>query len=311
MGAQRLIWHVGFERNLRRRGSRAFEVKGEFLLSNEAARIDCLLLRKVVAPVDDAPETLRGLWPLLPYVAVIEYKSPSRPYRHGNLDRLWGYVHTYGADQRELPRRRADGTDLCRGMDGAPDVWARADLCAVLVVPSRTPSLLDDTGEQGLGWRDLGGGYWRVEGGLYTLYVVEIDVVAPAEGDDLLYSLGHGDRVTPETAQFWMELIGSKESGMNVQDMEGYQELVRKLMDIATPEERLAGLAPEERLAGLAPEERLAGLAPEERLAGLDRDHQALALPVEVLRVLPEDYLRSLSPAIQAEIRRRIQQRDH
>jgi hypothetical protein len=31
-----------------------------------------------------------------------------------------------------------------------------------------------------------------------------------------------------------------------------------------------------------------------QRLAGLDRDQQALALPIEVLRLLPDTYLRSL-----------------
>lgn len=46
-------------------------------------------------------------------------------------------------------------------------------------------------------------------------------------------------------------------------------------------------------------------------LAGLDRDHGALALRLEVLRVLPEEYIRSLSPEIQAEIRRRIAKNGH
>lgn len=32
-------------------------------------------------------------------------------------------------------------------------------------------------------------------------------------------------------------------------------------------------------------------LAPEQRLAGPDRDHEALALPVEVLQLLPEAYV--------------------
>lgn len=36
-----------------------------------------------------------------------------------------------------------------------------------------------------------------------------------------------------------------------------------------------------------------------------------VALPVELLRVLPDDYLRSLSPDVQAEIRRRLQRSDH
>jgi hypothetical protein len=284
MGAKRVVWHIGFERNLSRRGSHAFEVRSEVPLSSEPPRIDCLLLRKISVAVDDSAETLRGLWPLLPYVAVVEYKSPSRLYRPGNLDRLWGYVHTYCADQREMPRRRADGAELTRGMEGAPDVWAREDLCAVLVVSARTPSLLGDVAEHRLAWDDLGGGYWRVTGGSFALYVVEIDVVGPAEGDDLLYSLGHGERVTPETLRFWMELMGSKEAGMSMQDMEGYDELMQKL---------------------------LAGMPPEQRLAGLDRDHQALALPLEVLRVLPEDYLRSLSPEVQVELRRRIQRNGH
>jgi hypothetical protein len=306
VGAKRVIWHVGFERNLSRRGSRAFEVRGEVLLSSEPPRIDCLLLRKIHVAQDDSAETLRRLWPLLPYVAVVEYKSPSRPYRRGNLDRLWSYVYTYHADQQELARKRADGTELSRGLEGAPDVWERCDLCAVLVVSARTPSLLEDVAAQHLGWQDLGDGYWRVTGGGFGLYVVEIDVVGPAEGDDLLYSLGHGEPVRVETIRFWAELLGSKEAGMSMQDMEGYDELMAKLLDLMPPEQVLAHYGAEERLAGLAPERVLAHYGPEERLAGLDRDHQALALPIEVLRVLPDEYIRSLSPEVQGEIRRRL-----
>jgi hypothetical protein len=60
----------------------------------------------------------------------------------------------------------------------------------------------------------------------------------------------------------------------------------------------------------LLPEQRLAGLPPEQRLAGLDRDHQALALPIEVLRLLPEAYVRSLSLEVVAELRRRLRDND-
>ena len=89
---------------------------------------------------------------------------------------------------------------------------------------------------------------------------------------------------------------------MSMQDMEGYDELMKKFLD---------SLPPEQRLAGLAPEQRLAGLAPEQRLAGLDHDHQALALPLDVLRLLPEEYLQSLSPEVQAELRRRLGRNGH
>jgi hypothetical protein len=328
MGARRVVWHVGFERNARRRGSRAFEIRSEVQLSNEPPRIDYLFFRRVAEVSDDAPGTLRGLWPLLPRVSVVEYKSPGRAYRAGDLDRLWGYVHTYWADQRAMPRRRADGTKLAPGMEGASEVGERADLCAVLVVPARTPSLDADTEELTIAWEALGSGYWRMTGGKFALYVVELDVAGPAEGDDLLYSLGNGQVRAPEVRSFWMELLGSQEAGMSMQEMEGYDELMMKLLDTLSPEQvlshyepeqrlaglppeqRLAGLPPEQRLAGLPPEQRLAGLTPEQRLAGLDRDHQALALPVEVLRLLPDDYIRSLSAEVQAELRRRLSRND-
>jgi hypothetical protein len=184
--------------------------------------------------------------------------------------RLWSYVHAYHADDRTRPERRAE-------------------LCAVLVVPGRTPSLNADVAAMGLSWEDLGEGYWRIKGGLFVLHVVEIDVVGPAENDDLLYSLGNGKLHTREARQLWMELVGSQEAGMAMQDMEGYDELLDKM------------------LATLPTKQILSHVAPEERLADLDRDHRALALPIDVLRVLPESYLRSLSAEVQTEIRRRLQ----
>jgi hypothetical protein len=260
--------------------------------------MDFLVIRKLPAAAEDGhAETLRRLWPLLPEITIVEYKSPGRPYRAGDLDRLWSYAHAYHADPSKRTARRAD-------------------LCAVLAVPRRTPSLDGDVASMGpLWWQDLGGGYLRVIGGLFALYVVELGEVAETEADHVLGSLGDGRFDSREACRFWMEIVGSQEAGMSMQDLEGYDELMEKLLaklpaeEVLShypPEERLAGLAPEERLAGLAPEERLAGIAPEQRLAGLDHDHQALALPIDVLRVLPESYLGSLSPDVQEEIRKRI-----
>jgi hypothetical protein len=321
VGAKRIIWHVGLERILRRRGPRSFEIRAEVPLSDEPARMDYLLLRRSMPadPGADAAETLRGLWPMLPRVSVVEYKSPGHPYRPGHLDRLWSYTHAYFASQRALPRRRAtsgslsraDGTPLEPGADGGPEVLVREDLCAVLIVPARTPSLDDDVTSMGLSWKSEGPGYWRAVGGLFALFVVEIDVVGPAEGDDLLYSLGHGDPRVAAARWFWLEFVGQKEAGMSMQDMEGYDELLERVLQDLPPEQRMVGLAPEQRMVGLAPEQRVAGVPPEQRLAGLDRDHQALALPLELLRLLPEEYLRSLSPEVQAELRRRLKTNGH
>jgi hypothetical protein len=107
---------------------------------------------------------------------------------------------------------------------------------------------------------------------------------------------------------------------MSMQDLEGDDELIQKLLATLSPEQRLAGLDLEQRLAGLDLEQRLAGLDleqrlagldPEQRFAGLDPDHQALALPLEVLRLLPDEYFRSLSPEVQAKVRGRLAQYGH
>jgi len=95
-----------------------------------------------------------------------------------------------------------------------------------------------------------------------------------------------------------------------MQDMEGYKELMDQVLDTLPAEQVLSHYTPEQRLADLPVEQVLSHYTPEQRLAGLDRDHQALALPVEVLRLLPETYLRSLSPQVEAEIRRRLRQND-
>jgi hypothetical protein len=98
---------------------------------------------------------------------------------------------------------------------------------------------------------------------------------------------------------------------MAMHEMDEYEEVIRKFLSNLTPEQRLEGLPAKQRVAGLSPEERLADLPPEQWLAGLDRDRQALALPVEVLRLLPEEYIQSLSATVQEEIRARIQRAAH
>ncbi len=74
----------------------------------------------------------------------------------------------------------------------------------------------------------------------------------------------------------------------DVKDLEGYEEIVKKFVGRLTLEQRLAGLTPEQRLAGLTLEQ------------------QVLALSDEVLRGLPDDYLRALPAEVREAIRRRM-----
>jgi len=167
----------------------------------------------------------------------------------------------------------------------------------------------------GLAWEDLGGGYWKLSGGPFALYVAEIDVVAEAEDDDLLRLFGHAEPHTREARRWLYEQVGAKERAMEIHDLEGYDEIIQKIvtslppeqvLSAFKPEQRLAGLLPEQVLSAFNPEQRLAGLPPEQRLAGLPPDQAVLALPDELLRALSDEYLESLPAAIRAVIRDRI-----
>jgi hypothetical protein len=303
MGATRTAWHVLLAALLSERAPRRFEVRPEVPLSAEPLRADYLLLRRTDGP-DDAG-TLRKLWRLLPKDAIVELKSTGRPYRSRNLDRLCSYLHLYFADEPERLRQRSD-------------------LCGVLLVPSRTRTLEANVAALGLTWHDLGEGYWQLHGGAFALYVAEIDTVAEAEDDDLLRLFGHGEARTVEARRWLSQQMGAEEIAMAMHELEGFDDVIRKLLATLppervlaayAPEQRVAGLAPEQRVAGLAPEQRVAGLAPEQvlsayapeqRVAGLAPEQVLLALPDEVLRGFSDAYLDTLSAPTRAAIRVRI-----
>ncbi|WP_437640978.1 hypothetical protein [Sorangium sp. So ce854] len=278
MGSTRTAWHVLLVALLSQRGPRRFEVRREVPLSTEPLRADYLLLRGGAGPSEPAG-TLKRLWDLLPRDTIVEFKSVGRPYRRRNLDRLCSYLHLYCADE---PGR----------------IERRSDLCGVLLVPSRTRSLDADVADLGLAWGELGGGYWRLHGGAFTLLVVEIDAAAEAEDDDLLRLFGHGEARTIEARRWLSQQLGAEDIAMEMHDLEGFDEVVRKLLATLPPERVLSAYAPEQRLAGLPPEQRLAGLPPEQRLAGLPPEQvlSAYAPEQRLAGLPPEQRLAGLPP---------------
>lgn len=113
-------------------------------------------------------------------------------------------------------------------------------------------------------------------------------MVAEHEDDDVLRLFSHQPERTLEARQFWARMVGSKEAEMSLQDLEGYDDVLRKFIDKIPPAIRVDGLAPEERLAGLTDEQAL------------------LALPDSVLRTLPEDYIARQSEPVRSAIRQRL-----
>ncbi len=73
-----------------------------------------------------------------------------------------------------------------------------------------------------------------------------------------------------------------------MKDVDSLHEMLQKFLSVLPIEQRLAGIAPEQRLAGLSPEQ------------------QILALSDEVLRGMPDEYLRTLPAGVQEAIRERL-----
>ena len=264
------LWHEAFQDLVTERAPPSFDVIGEFLLSRRPRRADLLLLRrKHVERRDGEGRILRALWPRLADAAIVEFKSPTRGFRPSELIRLMSYGAQYHAAY-------------------LPDVGGPAGLTLVLVVPAVTQPL--DAELALMGWRlaRLGEGYAAIDGAWYTTFVVSTDEVADAEHDDFLRIFGRRQIERRETRHWLEHWIMERETMQDVKQREGYDEMLYKLLDTLTPEQRLRGLTPEQRLVGLEPEE------------------QILALSDEVLRGLPDDYVRSLPRRVRAEIRKRL-----
>jgi hypothetical protein len=270
------LWHLAFVTLVQRRAPPSFEVRSEVRLTIEPQRADILLLRRIgAARGDDEASVLRGLWPLLGLVTVLEYKSPvDSAFRPGDLLRLVGYGVLYDtAHLDELPRRE--------------------DLTLVLVVASVTPNLLKEIKRMGWTLTPLGEGYGRIDGAVYNTFVVVTDEVTEAERDEYLRLFSRRPAEPGEAARWlrqWMKETKMKQP--DIEELPEYEEMFAKTIAKIRAKE-LAAMPVEERLAGLAPEQLI------------------LALPVEVLRVLPPEYLRSLPVDIQEQIQRRLREAAH
>jgi hypothetical protein len=276
-------WHLAFANLLQDCAPPGFDIQTDVQLTTEPQRADMILLRRSGAERDDDQAlVLRKLWPLLGRVTILEYKSPVRTsFRPGDLVRLWSNGTAYHAGHpEELP--------------------SPSDLTLVLVLSSITLMLLQEIARMGWTLTALGGGYGRIDGAGYPLYVVAIDEVCQPGDDGLLELFARREPKDGEPERWlsdWLRKMGKAHA--NIREMEGYEELY------------LRGLPIEKRLGGVSAATVLSSFAPAERLLGLDRDHQALALSVELLQALPEAYIRTLAPKTQEKIRQRLATSDH
>jgi hypothetical protein len=288
----RTVWHVLFAALLRERRAPGFDVHAEVALSTEPQRADLLLLRQRAPTPPGEGAVLRGLWPRLGSDSLVEFKSPTRPLRRGDLIRLLGYGAQYHAREVARLERRA--------------------LSLVLIVPTLSPTLGDELAR--LGWR-LGrgrGGYAPVEGGPYPSWLVRLDEVGASEGDAVLEPFVRATltQLRGPARAWWVDhLHGPAVEGLmqELSELEGYDELVAALLSPQAVRNLppsmqahiLALLSPESVAAGLTAEQ-LAAL-PAEKLAALPAEKLAASLTAEQLAALPAEQLAAGLTAEQLE----------
>jgi hypothetical protein len=283
------LWHESFYTCISDRAPPGFELRTEFLLSLRPRRADLLLLRRSGEPRRDAEaQLLRGLWPRLGAASLVEFKSPVRGFRRTEFLRLCGY----GLQYHE------------HNLDDLPDA---SQLTLVLIVPSLNDAFEAELAALRCTLRDLGDGYAEVVGFPYSIYVARTNEVAEAEQDDFL-RIYSKHTVQTEQARHWLEIwIENKRSDMpTVTEREDYDEILDKLLRSLPPERVLRSVDPRALLEHCKPEDRLAGLAPEQRLTDLGPGEVFRAIPLEVLRALSDEYVRTLPEHVQRVIRTRL-----
>src|SRR5690242_8005188 len=98
MANNHTVRQVLFLSSLSERGAPGLDVMPEQLVSTEPLRADVVVVRRREGPHNDAAaRTLRGFWPLVRHTALIQYKSPTRPLRPGEVARLFGHGGQYHA----------------------------------------------------------------------------------------------------------------------------------------------------------------------------------------------------------------------
>jgi hypothetical protein len=226
----------------REKGSRKGRQACEAILP---VRTEWLLRRIGQRRRDGEARVLRGLWLLLGTDTIVEFKSPARPPRKGDLLRLMAYGALYHATQTQLDRLEDP-----------------RDLTLVLVVASVSSALREEIRRMGWTVTPLGDGYGRIDGGVYATYLVITDEVAPAERDDFLAIFSHHRATDPEAIRWFSQWLAEGKKMHNIEQLDDYKDVVQKLLQSLPPEERVAGLAPEQILLTL-PVEALRALSDE------------------------------------------------
>ncbi len=234
MASTRTAWHVLFVASLSEHGAPGFAVMPEHPLSNEPQRVDAVVVRRTAAQRNDAAAgTLRAFWPQVEHTALIEFKSPTRPMRPGEVAKLFGYGGQYHAQRFE-------------------EVGSSENLLLVLVVSSITKTLTDELKKLRLETEPVAPGYLRAKGRPYTLLVVDLSAVVEADGDELMAIFVRNRMLSLFATRFMEQHRMTPNAPKNLAELEEYHEVVQRWLSSLTPAERLEGMPEEDVVLALS-----------------------------------------------------------
>lgn len=292
MGRARTAWHLMAASFLDERRPQSVSLDSEFVLTLEPQRADILLVQKADGPIDDARAFYR-LWALMGRVALVAYKSRSRPPRSGVMSQLLGYGHQYARDRR----------------DELGDV---ENLSLFLLVHALTPALRDDVTWLGYRLAASEGAYTRVEGPAFPTWIVALNTLADEEGEPLIGQLGSRtlDEEDVESSRWLARFVMSNQE--RAKDLEDFDELKAQFLKSELFKEMLAETPLSDRLRDAGSDEVAEALTPEQRatiaraLPAEQRYAEVLAMTDEALRGLPDSFIDALPEPVRTEIRRRL-----
>ena len=209
MGEHRTAWHLLAATFIDERRPQTVSLETEVPLSKRPQRVDMIVLRKKDGPVDDS-KAFHRLWRLMGRVALVEYKSRSRPPRSGVFHQLFGYAHQYARSHQ--PEHPADALSL------------------FLLVATLTRTVEEDAARVGLKLGPADGAYIPVLGGFFPTWVVVLNTLATEEDNPLIGELGsrtvgQGDR---ESLQWLAHFFMKNEK--HAQNLEDFDEVKARFM---------------------------------------------------------------------------------
>lgn len=204
----RTAWQVGFADLIDRTKPAGMTLVREVHLMGDL-RTDLMLLRREERNMSKE-SAFRRLWPVLPRLSLVDYRSRSERRDEGTFDHLWSDGHLTALSYRS-------------------ELVQAEDLALILAVPSLSSALREELRRFHRPAELLGGGLYRVPNTMYPTWVLSLNEASDDARLPLLGFFGSkpSELLDPQSRTELTQRFVRDPAG--VENLEGYSELVASL----------------------------------------------------------------------------------